>query len=607
MLHAGALKLLVVHWHLRVMLTFLPLLLVASLVSSDPAIEYRLKLDPADSAGVSVEIRIRNAPANLQLAAHAHPEYDDKYWRHLKNLAVAGATVTPVDSVRWQLNNPAGDVVISYRVDFPREGSPRSAWKPFVSPTGGLVGGPHSFLYVVGLEKSPATVTLDIPPGWKVGTGLEGQSTARTFTAPNIFALMESPMLVGPMSEWKFLVSSVPHRVFYWRKPNGAAFDSVAFLSGIEKLANQSYALFGAAPYREYSFLIQDDAWSGGLEHPNSVTLGAESEQLAKDHTFSIGEIAHEFFHTWNLMAIKPAGYREVDYRMQQPVAGLWFSEGLTIYYADLLRRRAGLPAGDSTRTRHLEYLIERYLGMPGLAKFSAETIGLAEYNSRVDALGDYVVSGHLMGEVLGNVFDIAVRDATDGRRSMDDVMRLMYSRRSSKGFVTDDIRVALDEACACQTKQIFDRHVSNAGAIDFDHYLGKLGLRAEIKWVPATRPDGTREADLRAWAWEEESDKTLRLRVGNPNSIWAKAGLHTGDVIVSANGNTYRTWPEFRNLMRALKVGDSVTMVVRRRGETLTRRVAVTGYDRPTVSIRSVISPSARQLRLREAWASGK
>ena len=588
------------------MLTFLPFLLTASLVSSDPAIEYRLKLDPADSTGVAVEMRIRNAPANLQLAAHSHPEYDDKYWRYLKNLSVSGATVTPVDSVRWQVNNAAGDVRISYRVNFPSEGSPRSAWKPVVSPTGGLVGGPHSFLYVVGLEKSPATVTLDIPSGWKVGTGLEGPSSARTFTAPNIHTLMESPMLVGPLSEWRFAVRGVPHRVFYWRKPDVTAFDSAAFLSGIERLTNETFALFGSAPYREYAFLVQDGAWSGGLEHPNSVTLGAESQQLAKNPYFSLGEIAHEFFHTWNLMAIKPAEYREVDYRVQPPVSGLWFSEGLTIFYADLLRRRAGLPVDDSTRTAHLETLIQRYLGMPGLAKFSAEFISRAEYNSRVDALGDYVVSSHLLGEILGTVIDLTVRDATDGKRSIDDVMRAMYSRRSPKGFIDNDIRLAVEEVCGCNAKPIFDRHVSNANAIEFDRYLAAFGLHADVKWVPATRPDGTREADLRAWAWEEESDNTLRLRVGNPNSIWAKAGLHTGDVIVSANGNRYRTWPEFRNLMRTLKVGDSVTIVVRRGGEALTRTVAVTGYDRPTVSIRSVTSPSAKQLRLREAWSAG-
>ena len=72
-------------------------------------------------------------------------------------------------------------------------------------------------------------------------------------------------------------------------------------------------------------------------------------------------------------MAIKPVEYREIDYRTQPPVSSLWFSEGLTIFYSDLLLRRAGMPLQDSTRVAHLERLLSRYLGNPAYERFSAE------------------------------------------------------------------------------------------------------------------------------------------------------------------------------------------------------------------------------------------
>src|SRR4029078_2742664 len=314
--------------------------------------------------------------------------------------------------------------------------------------TGGLIGGPHSFLYPMGLEKEAASVDFEIPAGWKIGTGLTGKSTARTFIAPDLQTLMESPMLVGQLSEWNFNTKGIPHRVFYWKHPNGTPFDSAAFVSGLEKIVNEAINFFGSAPYREYAFLFQDDAYSGGLEHPNSFTMGAESKKLAEDPNFTIEEVAHEYFHTWNLMAIKPAEYREVDYRVQGPVAELWFSEGLTIYYADLLRRRAGLPTEDSTRAQHLENAIERYLGQPGLARFSAEQVSRVAYNSSPDALGDYMASAHLEGELLGTILDLKIRDATNGARSMDDVMRLMYGRFRNRKFTSRDVHYAVDEVC---------------------------------------------------------------------------------------------------------------------------------------------------------------
>jgi predicted metalloprotease with PDZ domain len=412
---------------------------------------------------------------------------------------------------------------------------------------------------------------------------------------------MESPMLVGNLSEWKFSVRNVPHRIFYWHLPEAKSFDSTAFVSGIEKIATQAITLFGSAPYREYSFLFQDGAWEGGLEHPNSVTLGAQSEELAKDPLYTLREAAHEFIHTWNLMAIQPAEYREVDYRVQPPVAELWFSEGLTIFYADLLRRRAGIPVNDSTRITHMERLIEQYLSMPGNARFSAEQISNVAYNASPGALGDHTASVHLVGEILGAILDVRIRDATNGAKSMDDVMRLMFIRFSSRKFTSRDVQRAADDICLCSTATIFDRYVFNAGTIDFNEYLKPLGLHSDVTSQPATGSDGKPQPDVRAWGWAEGN--IVRLRVADPNSIWGKAGLHTGDRVISVNGAVISSWPDLRTRFRNLAIGDSVTMVVQRGPRKLSRTVIVRGYDRPHVSIRLIEGRPARQNRLYSAW----
>jgi predicted metalloprotease with PDZ domain len=574
-------------------------------------LDYTLTVDSADLSGVSVALRIRNAPEQLRLAAHAHPEYDDKYWRHLEGLSAADAggramTVSREGRVVWRVAGGSDDVTVRYRVRFPTEENQRAAWRPFLAPTGGLVGGPHSFLYVIGLERAPVTVTLELPPSWRVASGLAGPATARTFRAANAHVLVESPMLVGSLSEWRFRAGNLPHRVFYWRLPNAEPFDTAALMRGIEGLASQALAMFRTPPYTEYTFLLQDGAY-GGLEHPNSVTLGTPSAALARNPHALLRETAHEFFHTWNLMAIKPAEYRALDHRVQAPVAGLWFSEGLTLFYADLLLRRAGLPTADSTRVSHLESLIAWYLSAPGNARFSADAVSRVAYNALPGSLGDYTASTHLQGELIGTVLDLVVRNTSDGARSMDDVMRLMYARFRDRGFTGADVQAAVEEVCSCDAAPVFEQSIRNAGAIDFDRWLAPIGLRVHTEVEPAVDRDGRPAKDLRAWGWEAEGEPFLRLRVGNPNSVWGKAGLHTNDQIVSIDGKPVRTWPELRSVLTGLAIGDSAHFVVQRPSGRFETTVVMQGFERPTVRIERVAAPSERQVRLREAWLAGR
>jgi predicted metalloprotease with PDZ domain len=580
-------------------------------VARKPHIEFTLTVDSIDVSGVSVAMRIRNASGPFLLAAHAHPEYDDKYWRHLENLSAVDAggravAVTREDSVLWRVAGSSDDLTVRYRVRFPVEEGRRAAWRPFLTPSGGLVGGPHSFLYLVGQERAPVTVTLELPRGWRVATGLSGPATARTFSAANAHALMEAPMLVGVLSEWRFLAGNLPHRVFYWRLPNAAPFDTAAVVRGIEGLATQTIAMFRTAPYREYTFLLQDGAF-GGLEHPNSVTLGVPSAELARDAHATLPETAHEFFHTWNLMAIAPAEYRGLDFKVQPPVAGLWFSEGLTLFYADLLIRRAGLPTRDSTRVAHLVGLLERYLSGPGNARYSAEAVSRVAYNATPGSLGDYTASTHLQGELIGTVLDLLVRDASNGARSMDDVMRLMYAKFRGRGFTGVDVQAAVEEVCSCGAAAVFEQSIRNAGAIDFDRWLAPIGLRVRTSMEPAVDRDGRPAKDLRAWGWEAEGEPFLRLRVGNPNSVWGKAGLHTNDQIVSIDGKPVRTWPELRSVLTGLAIGDSARFVVQRPSGRFETTVVMQGFERPTVRIERVAAPSERQVRLRDAWLAGR
>src|SRR2546429_334748 len=339
---------------------------------TQPVVGYTLRVDAGDLSGFDVELRLRNVPDTFRLALVAHPEYDDRNWRFVEALRVetlhGAATVAREDSALWRVVATGGEALVRYRMRLPPPESPRAAWRPFLAATGGLVGGPHSFLYVVGGTLAPSHLTLELPPEWQIATGLEPTVDPHTFFAPTVGVLVDSPLLVGRLRSWRFAVDGVPHRVVYWPLPDAAPFDTAALVGSIERLSRQAVALFGRAPYRDYSFLLEDGA-QGGLEHRSSVTLGAPSAELARD-----------------------------------PRA--------------------------------------------------------------------------LLGELLGTMLDLIVRDATNGARSMDDVMRAMLERFSGeRGFAGRDIERTVTAVCGCNVRPFFDTHVRGSRPIDFDRYLRLVGM----------------------------------------------------------------------------------------------------------------------------------
>lgn len=574
-----------------------------------PRISYRIQVDRADLSGFNVEMQIRGAGNTVRLAMAAHPEYDDGYWRYVENLTAesrgAAVQINKEENALWSVHASGGDLTVKYRIHLPAQTTPnRSVWKPFLSPTSGQIGDVHSLMYVVGAESAPARVTLDLPNGWASASGLEPTKDPKTFSASSVELLLDSPIVVGQFQHWDFVVDGLKHRVVYLPQPKAAAFDTAAFIAGIQKLVIESLKIGGKAPYKHfkhYTFLYQDGA-VGALEHINSVTIGARSQSLAQELKGVFETTAHEYFHTWNLMHVRPVERVGLRYQPAGVTGELWWSEGVTIYFADLMLRRAKLPTSDPTRVAHLENIMASYLFNPAYSRFSAEHVSRAAEDPL--ALGDYSASTHLQGNLLGTMLDLMISEASQGRRSLADVMRKLSDRFTpQRGITGRDIEGAVREVCACDVNSFFEAYVRGAKTIDFDHYLRTIAMRTVVSWSPALTSDGKPAPDLRVFALNVPDDSTLRIRVTNPNGLWGRAGLHTGDRVVSVDGQPITTSMEFRTWLGKLRVGDTASVEVARDGGTSKVNVLITGYDRPTVKLEEIADATSEQKTLRTRW----
>lgn len=591
----------------------------ASTAKSEPHIYYTVTIDTADLSGFDVTMQIEGAPKSIRLAMAVHPEYNDRFWRYVRNLRAESMgkprkLAFAIEAANaWRVQTRNGYAIVRYRIQLPREDpSNRAVWHTTLRADGASINSTDTFLYLTDFPLAPVKINLVVPPHWGIasahvthGRFLPAGAMGRyeLVLEGTTSALLDSPILLGALRTWNFAVQGVPHSVAYWPLPNATPFDTTEFVNAIERLAQQAFALFGKAPYTSYTFLIEDGAW-GGLEHVRSVSIGAQSSELAKDPRHYMGEIAHEFFHTWNLVALNPRGVLLASADQPTHTRELWFSEGVTMYYVETLLRRAGIPEGGKTRMQELEEELDFFHGNAGNSYLSPERGSWTSIDPP-DSNGDYRSNYYTQGRLIAYALHLIIADSTAGRRGIDDVMRLMYERfAKQRAFTGADIERAVSDVCECNVQRFFQDHVRGARPIDFNPLLAPLGMRVILATAPVADSTGLRYPDLRVTAYDLPTGR-MRVRIMDPRTVWRSAGLHTGMEWVSLNKVPIDSFPDFRRAIRSIRLGDVVPVEVVRDGVTQQINVRVTGYDRTRARVVEIPNATAAQLERRRLWLS--
>ena len=577
-----------------------------------PRTNYHVAPSPQDSS-IHVWMQIGRAPRSVRLAMAVHPEYDDRFWRYLTDWHVDGmdrrALLTQDRDNIWRVVSHAGGANITYRIQLPHENPAyHPVWHTFIRADGGSINPVDTFLYLPDFPHEHVIIELGfgVPVVWDVAgskaIAMEGRNSTRHFET-DASTLLDSPLLYGStLRIWTFSAGGVPHTIAYWPLPNAIPFDTAQFVDGIQKVVNETLKVFGAPAYQHYNFLLEDGAY-GALEHANSVTIGMPSSDLAKDPRAYLSELAHEFFHAWNLVRLYPEGRGTLSAEHPAHSTGLWFSEGVTMYYAEALTRRAGFPERGLPRIDLLREELESYYDNPGNVRIAPELASAREVDT-TGINGDYEPNYYAQGRLIGTALDLLIRDSTQDRKSLDDLMRTMYSRFALKrGFTSTDLEHASSETCGCDVHSFFERHVRNARPLDFDAVLRSIGYRVLIDTVPAADTAGVPFADARVWAYPPRSGGRMRVMIQDPASVWARAGLHTGMELIAFNGVAIDSFPDFRRALRSVKVGDVVPVEVVR-GDAATRiDVKVTGYGHARVRIVDAADVTPLERKRRDAW----
>lgn len=522
-----------------------------------------------------------------------------------------------LDKHTWQVAPSAGEITLRYEV-YAWDMSVRAA---HLDDTGGFFNGTSVFLLPLGHEQAPCHVEIERPAGeafkdWRVATALpEARGTKRygfgAYRARNYDELVDHPVTLGHFALATFKAHGVPHDIVIAGRVSGLDMERLS--ADLKRICEAQIALFEPdskrAPMDRYVFMTQavSDGY-GGLEHRASTALICERGDLpvrgqpetSDGYRTYLGLCSHEYFHTWNVKRIKPAAFAPYDLTQESYTSLLWLFEGFTSYYDDLMLVRSGL----ITEAEYLTLLgrtIGGVLRGSGRLKQSVAESSFdawIKYYRQDENAGNAIVSYYTKGSLVALAFDLTIRAQTRNRKSLDDVMRVLWERYgrdfyngAARGVGEHEVEALIEEATGVKLGRLFADAVAGTRDLPLASLLEPFGV--------VMKPDaGAAKVSLGA---RVRGGAECVLAAVHDDGAAQRAGLSAGDVLVAIDGLRV-TGGNLDALLARYRAGERVEIHAFRRDELRVVQLKLDGPEVVNYRLTTVDKPAAVR-KWREAW----
>jgi predicted metalloprotease with PDZ domain len=347
-------------------------------------------------------------------------------------------------------------------------------------PFNAQLNGDHAFInfamilmYVPARRAEEVRVQLaDVPSAWKVAVALAAGSTPNSFTAASYDALVDAPLEAGTFEEARFEVNGARVKVIV----HASSWQHEQLLDALQRIVAYQTKLMREVPFPQFTFIFHLGAGGGGMEHSNSTAI---SSGAGSGRTEAVA--AHEFFHLWNVKRIRPQSLEPVDFTKENWTRALWFAEGVTSTYGSYTMVRTRL----WTPQQYYEDLAGEFMQLQARPAHQWKSVEEASLDAWFEKYPQYnrpqfSISYYNKGQILGVLLDILIRDATDNKKSLDDVLRDLNETYAHKGLFYPDSRAIQESAekvAGRKFAEFFENYVSGTTELPYADILRRAGL----------------------------------------------------------------------------------------------------------------------------------
>ena len=583
--------------------------------TSTPEIAFTVSMTKPHTHLLEVEIRVKRAAADqvpteevLVMPVWTPGSYMVReFARHVQDFAATDESGTVLE---WEKTNKN-----SWRVITKGARAWRASYRVYANELTvrtNELNSDHAFwnnaallMYLDGYLNAPSTMQVLAPEPWKVATGLPvSPGPKNTFRAANFDILYDSPVEVSSFKTLSFEVKGVPHRIVIDGEGN---YEPERMRRDVQKIVEAAVALMGGEiPYRDYTFILHLRAnTGGGLEHLNSTALGFRRFSFKPEAGYKgfLSLVAHEFFHLWNVKRIRPDALGPFDYTKENYTKLLWVAEGITSYYENMILRRAGLIT-DREFLADAARAFQNFQRMPGRRVMSAEEASFdswIKYYRQDENSSNSQIDYYDKGAIIGLLLDLEIRKRSNNAKSLDDVMRYLYSEffKKNKNYTPADFQQVSELMAGSSLGEFFAKYVRGREELDYNAALAAAGLRLDKEDVRGST--GAAEKAYLGADVAQESDRLMVKRVYAGSPAYEQ-GLNTGDQILALDNR--RVTKEFFDARLAEKrPGELATLTIFRFDDLRSLPVKLGAIIDTPYRIVELATPTNEQRQIYQSW----
>lgn len=521
-------------------------------------------------------------------------------------------TIQRIDGDIFEVSDHKGAITVTYNL-FANHADGTYAG---VDPESIHFNMPAAFMWIKGYDRVPIEISFDLPAENKgiVATQLFPTDRPHTFTAPRLQYFMDSPTKIGDLiiREWK--VSNADGKSYTIRiaLEADATNEQVDQLTEkTKKIVAEAKAVFGEYPVYEtgrYTFIMSANSYvqGDGMEHRNSTMISQPTATF--NPAFLYGVTSHEFFHNWNVERIRPKTLEPFNFEKSNMSHELWFAEGFTQYYGELLLARAGINSPQRF-IGTVNSLVNTKTNSPGAVYYSP--VDASNHAVFVDAsvsidknnYGNMFTSYYTYGAAIALALDLELQ--TEFGKTLDDYMKVMW-KNHGKQEIPYTLSTMQQNLAAISNPifadKFFKKYITGHEPINYAALLAKAG------YIVKKSNEGKAVSGLNLKTNERDSKLVIASTTTRGTAAY-EAGLDINDEILQIDETPMKTPADVNNYMLNKKPGDIVKVTYKHRGKEKT--TSLTLKENSSLSIVD-ISTTGQTItndmkKIRDSWFTSK